>query len=75
MNEDIITQRQKIISQLIAARLERGLTQSQLAEIIGTKRSNISRIESGGQNISLDMLLKISEAVGKNLSVTLEERG
>lgn len=75
MSEDILALRQKIISQLTAARLERGLTQSQLAEMIGTKRSNICRIESGGQNISLDMLLKISHAVGKNLTVILEERG
>lgn len=70
----ILTDRQLIISALTAARIEKGISQQALADMIGTKRSNICRIESGGQNISLDMLLKISAALGKHVSVILEER-
>ena len=75
MNEDwVLDDRQKIISMLTAARIEKGLSQQELADRIGTQRSNICRIESGAQNISLDMLLKISKALGKDVNLSLEER-
>ncbi len=70
----ILSDRQQIISALTAARIEKGLSQQALADMIGTKRSNICRIEAGGQNISLDMLLKISAALGKDVSFVLNER-
>lgn len=70
----ILSDRQQIISELTAARIEKGLSQQALADMIGTKRSNICRIEAGGQNITLDMLLKISAALGKDVSVILNER-
>ena len=70
----ILSDRQRIISALTAARIEKGLSQQALADRIGTKRSNICRIEAGGQNISLDMLLKISDALGKDVSFILDER-
>lgn len=71
---DLFDSRQKIISELISARLEKGLSQEQLAQLIGTQRSNICRIESGNQNVSLDMLIKIASALGKNINLSLEER-
>ena len=45
-------------------RLKKGLTQGELAEKIGTSQSAIHRIEKGGQNISLEMIKKLSEALG-----------
>lgn len=72
---DLIKSRQKIISQLINARLERGMSQEQLAKLIGTQRSNICRIESGSQNLTVDMLVKITTALGKDIKFSLEERG
>lgn len=75
MNDDEnIKIRQSIVSQLTAARIESGLSQSQLAELIGTKRSNICRIESGAQNVSIDLIIKISSALGKEIKLSLEER-
>lgn len=70
----ILRDRQKIVSLLTAARLEKGLSQQALADMIGTKRSNICRMESGAQNISLDMLLKVAKALEKDVSVRLKER-
>lgn len=70
----ILSDRQRIISTLTEARIEKGLSQQALADMIGTKRSNICRLESGGQNISLDTLLKISAALGKDVSFVLNER-
>jgi len=43
------------------------ITQSELAQKINTTQSAIARIESGRQNVSADMLKKISKALGKNL--------
>lgn len=45
-------------------RTEKGWTQAQLAEAIGTSQSAIHRIEKGRQNISLDLTKKLSAALG-----------
>lgn len=66
--------RQEIVAQLIEARLEKGISQSELARMIGTQRSNICRLESGTQNLSLDMILKIASAVGKTVSLSLDDK-
>ena len=50
-----------------SARQHEGLTQAQLAERLGTSQSAIHRIEQGGQNISLDMLTRISEALDSEI--------
>ncbi len=47
-----------------------GMTQKELARLLKTTQSAIARIESGKQNVSADMLKKISLALKKNL-VTL----
>jgi transcriptional regulator with XRE-family HTH domain len=75
MNENnVLRSRQRIISKLTEARLEKQMSQAELASLIGTQRSNICRIESGTQNLSLDMLIKISEALGKDVNMLLEEK-
>ena len=73
-SKSVINKRQEIVSKLTQARLEKGLSQAQLAEMVGTQRSNICRIENGGQNLSLDLLIKITDALGKDVSVLLEEK-
>ena len=40
---DITSKRQEIVAKLTQARLEKGLSQAQLAEMVGTQRSNICR--------------------------------
>ncbi len=45
------------------ARKHRGLTQNQLADVLGTSQSAVHRIEAGGQNLSLDMVSRIAEAL------------
>ncbi len=44
-----------------------GLTQDDLAKLLDTTQSAVARIESGKQNVSADMLKKISKALKKNL--------
>ena len=45
------------------ARKQRGLTQIQLAEVLNTSQSAITRIEAGNQNLSLDMINRIADAL------------
>ena len=66
--------RKEIIAQIVEARLEKGISQAELARMIGTQRSNICRLESGAQNPTLDMLLKITSALGKDISFLLEDK-
>lgn len=45
------------------ARRQKGLTQSELAELIGTSQSAVARIEQGGQNLSLEMLARVGSCL------------
>ncbi len=61
--------RYETIEQIIHARHEQRMTQAELAKRVGTQKSNISRLESGNYNPSLDFLVKISKALGKELTI------
>jgi DNA-binding XRE family transcriptional regulator len=63
--------RYEAIEQIIKARKEQNMTQAELAKRVGTQKSNISRLESGNYNPSLDFLTKVAESLGKNLSIHL----
>lgn len=63
--------RYEAVEQIIKARKEQNLTQSELAKRVGTQKSNISRLESGNYNPSLDFLTKVAESLGKNLSIQI----
>lgn len=60
-----------IIDAVIAARIEKKMTQAELAERADTKQSNISRFESGNYNPSVEFLQKIAGALDKQLDITL----
>ena len=61
--------RQEIASQLRQVRKEQGMTQERLAEKAGTRKSNISRLESGRYNPSLDFLEKVAGGLGREIQV------
>jgi ribosome-binding protein aMBF1 (putative translation factor) len=48
---------------VLRARIQRGWSQSELADRIGTKQANISRIESGLANPTLSMIQKLTEVL------------
>lgn len=48
------------------------LSQTQLAKKMGVKREFISRIEGGDQNITVETLIKIAGAVGKEFKFKFE---
>jgi UDP-N-acetylglucosamine 1-carboxyvinyltransferase len=49
------------------ARKHRGWTQSRLADALGTSQSAINRIEQGNQNLSIELLLRISAALDEEI--------
>ena len=70
---DELRKRQKIISQLVEARLEQGISQAELARRLGIQRSGINRLESGTQNPTLD--LKNRFGAGKGCFTGTERQG
>jgi UDP-N-acetylglucosamine 1-carboxyvinyltransferase len=44
-------------------RLEKGLTQQQLAKAVGTTQSVIARLETVGENVSIERAVRIAEAL------------
>lgn len=63
-----------VLSELLKeARKEAKMTQQQLAEKVGTKKSYISRLENGKCDIQLSTLYRIFETgLGKQVSLIIE---
>jgi len=64
--------------QVACLRIERGLTQAQLAELVGTKQPSIARLERGERMPSVAFLEKVADALGARVEVRirrLEEKG
>ena len=68
---DRLKPRYDLIAQLINARQEQKITQAEMAERMGTKKSNISRFESGAYNPSLDFLVRAAASLGKRIEFSL----
>jgi DNA-binding XRE family transcriptional regulator len=56
---------------VIAARIQQGFTQAELVARVGTSQANISKLEHGGLNPSLEMAQRIADGLGKKLTVSL----
>jgi predicted transcriptional regulator len=63
-----------IADKVAERRMERGLSQRELAELVGTTQSAIARLERGGRPPRIDTLLKIAEALECDLAVELVPR-
>ena len=63
--------RYDVISRIIEERTRQNITQEELALRVGTQKSNISRLESGSYNPSLDFMVKVARALGKEMTITL----
>lgn len=61
------TTNEKIGNLIYQIRQERGLTQAEFAKQLKTSQSAVNRIEHGRQNLSLDMLGRISDVLNKPL--------
>ncbi len=63
-----------VISELIAARKEKGISQKKLEELSGVKQPVIARLELGKTSAQLDTILKILAPLGKTLVVAPIEK-
>ncbi len=64
--------RYDVVSQIIEERSKQNMTQEELALRVGTQKSNISRLESGTYNPSLDFLIKVAGSLGKRVEIVLK---
>ena len=64
----------RIADRVAAQRVARGLSQRELAELVGTTQSAIARLERGGRPPRIDTLLRIAEALDCELVVELRPR-
>ena len=64
-----------LISELIKARQEQGISQKQLEELSGVKQPIISRMEKGSTSTQLETFLKVLAPLGKTLAIVpIEEK-
>lgn len=68
------TPKQSIARQLRKVRKAEGMTQQHLAELVGTKKSNISRFESGKYNPSVEFLMKLADGLGKEIQIVVGDK-
>jgi HTH-type transcriptional regulator / antitoxin HipB len=54
------------------ARKERHLTQSQLGELIGVQKSQISRIERNTKNLTIETVLRVFRALKAKINFNVE---
>ncbi len=68
---DLLAPEYEIIESIIRKRIERNMSQSQMALKMGTKQSALSRLESGTYNPSLAFLKKVAMALDSKLSISI----
>ncbi|NRP37560.1 Helix-turn-helix domain protein [Marinobacterium sp. xm-a-121] len=62
-----------LVEKLVSMRAKAGLTQEQLAVVMKTQKSNISRLEKGNTNPSWATLLKYAHACGFDLKLQTQK--
>ena len=72
---DDLEEEYTLVREMLSARSKSGLTQEAVAELMGTTKSAVSRLESAGKHApSLTTLKKYAQAVGCNLEIKLVPR-
>lgn len=62
----------KIGAVLKQSRIEKGFTQEQLAKLLNTKKTAISRIENHAEDIRLSTLEKFVHALGMKIDIIIQ---
>lgn len=69
---DDLAPQYELATRVIEARINKGLSQAEVAQKAGTRQSSIARLESGEYNPSLRFLEKVAKATGTKLAVKFE---
>ncbi len=67
---DALAPEYELIDKIIEKRIERKMTQKELAQKIGTRQSAISRLESGSGNPTFGFLQKVASALDSHITVS-----
>jgi len=67
-----VSSRHEIIRLISVERRRQRLTQQELAQRTGLKQSNISRLETGKSNPSIEFLARVAAGLGKELQIRLK---
>ena len=69
---DALEQEFALVSQVIKARADAGLTQEQLAKRMNTSQAVVARLESGRALPSMRTLTRFAQATGHRLKISFE---
>ena len=75
-DEPIIDERdvfEEIRNQIIKTRTDLGITQKELARKAGLTQANVSKIEKGISRPTIETLINLARALGRQLTVRLDE--
>jgi predicted transcriptional regulator len=64
----------ELTRRLVRKRLEEGITQTQLAQRLGTKQASIARFERGEGNPTVLFIQRIAQGLGADVDITLTEK-
>jgi transcriptional regulator with XRE-family HTH domain len=69
--EDLVAE-MKLEQQIVGLREKRGLTQRQLAKLLGTSQPYVAKLESGRvKNLGVKTLVKCAQALGASVSIRM----
>jgi predicted transcriptional regulator len=69
--EEVAERRRAVTDELVAQRLEQGLSQTEVAARMQTSQSAVARLESGDADVRLSTLERYAAALGQELNVSL----
>ena len=72
--EEMINLEKSLITAVVNAREESGLTQKQLSELCGVKQPVIARLESAAHSPQINSIIKILKPLGYTLAVVKEQQ-
>lgn len=65
-------ERLRIGRRIAEIRKEKGMTQTQLAELCGLQQAHIARIENGKYSVGLDTLAQIADAMEARIDIIIK---
>ena len=66
---------EKIGAAIRKARIAEGLTQSQLADLLGVSQPTIANVETGSSGLGLDLLDALEEILGISITYVDQSKG
>ncbi|MBP3721879.1 MAG: helix-turn-helix transcriptional regulator [Selenomonadaceae bacterium] len=69
MKQSNLNLRNWLVKEIVRVRQEENMTQAELAERIGIQQSNVSRLERGHSNPSLDFIERVAKGLGRTVKI------